>query len=222
MANPTVFPSFGEFITEMIVHGTPAPDKFVIAFHKHIFIFDDDYLYDELPKILQYIKENFPEYRIDLSLLNETLDIYEVFEVLVNSIQDIVCGKLKDDTLIIYQGKVDSRNSLLVYKIAQQFKIRYVYDEDVFYDETLIEPSILERFPDVGFHGTSSTYLTSILRTGLNQTGTNKNWDFVLDEEIEGRIYFTTKSMTALFHADRTSSKIVKSGVPIIIELLCG
>lgn len=220
MPNPTCFTTFREFITEMIVHGTISNNKFVIAFQKDIFIFNDDDLYDELPTILQQLKEYLPEYRIDISLTNDTLDIYEVFEILVDRVNDIVCAKLTNDTLIVYKGKIDNRNSLLIYKIVHQFKITYVYDEDVFYDETLIEPTILDRFPNVGFHGTSSTYLTSILRSVLNQSGTNKNWNFVLVKEIEGRIYFTTKSITALFHANRTTDKIVKSGVPIIIEFV--
>jgi hypothetical protein len=202
----------------LIVHGTFSDDKYVIAFNKDLFVFQEDDIHEVIMNVLQHIRMYFPEYRADISLVNKTLDVHQIFDILLNSIKDIVCAKISNDTLIAYKGKIDHRNSLLTYKIMKQFDLQYVYDEDVFYEEELIEPSILERFPSIGFHGTSSTYLTSILRTGLNQTDDKKNWPFVTVEEIKGKIYFTTHSITALFHANRTTKEIVKTGVPVIIE----
>jgi hypothetical protein len=217
-----------KLLKEMIVYGDQLPYRYVIAFKKWIFIFDMDDLFPTLKLIIEKLNEVFPTNNIkslnffafDIELYSK--DIKAVFYDLKQNVCDIFCGMLDDTAkhIIVYdQHPFDVYHSYLTEQIMRQLKLDG-YEVKMFLDNDykMVKGDDLKKFPDIGFHGTSSLYLSKILREGIIEGKATKNWPLSDKIDSSGIIFFTTHSIKALFHANRTSSKDGTSGIPIIIE----
>lgn len=211
-------------LSELFVYGDKSDQSYIVAFHKHIFLFKDTYdeknkaISDVLKKLDEVWQSNIAsqhnyfkseQYKFD--------DARTVIEKLQSLVKDIFIGKIleNEQTLYVYNfGDFDGQHSPYFRQILRQLKIDDVIEGGYIGDEGVkfITNSEIKSLPDIGYHGTSSKYLTSILKTGI-QKDKPSNWK---DVQHTKYIFFSTKTIKPLFHA-QTISKFQNS-IPIIIE----
>lgn len=209
-------PRMETMLSEMFVHGTFDDKKFVIAFRKDIFIFSEDERYSILPTVLE--KLSIFNSSIDLRLFDYSSDtIFDVFEDIKSIFKDVLCGQIINNYLVIYDYEHhDMYLSELGKRVFRQLKLEGFVIEEMFSDDyKMITKEEMNSFPDVGYHGTKLKYLMSILRFGLQQGKSVKNWEFMEEKDLSGLIFFSTKSISPLFHATRN---LDTTDIPIIIE----
>jgi hypothetical protein len=135
-----------------------------------------------------------------------------------------ILENINDELVIVPLAKFDIRSSNITHKIYNELGLHfldsiYEYDYDPLdeYDYLTIEE--YSNFPSIGFHGTSSKYLTSILRLGIRYNSGNTNWENVVKNDTHKHIiFFSTKSETPLFHANTLIKKQSDGSIPIIIK----
>jgi hypothetical protein len=140
-----------------------------------------------------------------------------VIEKLQSLVKDIFIGKILENgqSLYIYNfGDFDGEHSPYFQQILRQLDIDNVIEGGHIGDEGVkfITNSEIKSMPDIGFHGTSSKYLTSILRHGI-QKDRPSNWK---DVQHTKYIFFSTKTIKPLFHAMNIAKS--QNSKPIIIE----
>lgn len=219
-------------LNEMFVYGTKDVGKFIIATRKDIFIFDEDDFFDDvLESVLTKLKKDYlhiPDNLVNFDFTD--IDLYRVIEMLRQYVDDLFFGYIIDDTTIEiikfdcynYHSPISSE---ILNKISWQLKIdKWKYSDDFYDDEYQIvkDVKLKEKFPDIGYHGTSSKYLGSILRVGLRYDQSETNWENITQNENHRKtLFFSTSGINALFHANRAFSIHNKNGdytYPIIVE----
>jgi len=213
---------FNEFyFTEMLVVGQPANEKYVVAFDKFIWIFDNDMIN------LEYV-ENITD---RLGLSNREIDASDDAYTLIQSIQekrpDVLIGQIQKKSLYLYDNggsfKTDPKSSVLVKKVVNQLKLTSVIsDDDDNVSNKLTKKNIRGEIPNIGYHGTSSQYLSSILSVGLKsgESGSNYASAGVIHDDL---VFFATRIYEAMGHALHTTRIKNKSRIhsyPIIIEFV--
>ena len=221
------FPTFKQFIesqdflTEMIVDGKIEDQVYMVAFERYIFLFTPEEAISSFIKIIKALRKIFPrnsfidEISINYDSQYYSQNIEELLRELYREVRDCLAGKIENNILYVYgYVTLDFDHSLLFKKVLKQLDLTY-YDITNFHKDKMLSHSDIQDFPDIGFHGTSSKNLTGILKTGLDNDTSTSNWGNIKDI-TKGTVFFTTKSITSLFHATNTSK--LNDGIPIIIE----
>lgn len=173
----------GNYITEMIVHGNKKELGYIVSFRKDIYLFDDS----NLDKVSQDILSNL--FTVMPSLKDKFTNTkyfhgYEatdMFDELKSNIKDILCGIIENDIVYLFGSGVKHNpdSSELVMKITKQLKLKgWQYPDDINDDGYLFikDKDILAKLPNIGYHATSSKYLSSILSIGLRTDQSEANW----------------------------------------------
>jgi hypothetical protein len=208
-------------IKEMIVIGgiKPLDDKYVLAFDKWVWVFDE-----KDPKRFDYMKDIVDKLNLDDKkknrLTKDEPDIYDFITNIQEDVGDILAGQVQKKNLYLYDYgsfKQDPKSSILVKKVVSQLGLNSAsYMEDIDGNETKISKNKMKaEIPDIAFHGTSSRFLHSIMSKGLRANEEDSNYASV-DVYHPDLIFFATRIGEALHHATHTSE--VKGGIPIILE----
>lgn len=212
-----------QLLNEMIVYGDKVDDNYVVAFNKWIFLFNKKDAIDSFKVIIQKLQQVFPHN----SFINELGLIYdkqyyeknieELLKELHDEVKDTLVGFLHDDKLYVYGFvSLDIIHSVICKKVLKQLNMsQYAIDITNFEHVKTISDDELKTFPNIGFHGTSSSRLSSIIRKGI-QPGNLMNWSNIKNIDTSGLIFFSTNSIAPLFHSTHVSAIDVNS--PIIIE----
>lgn len=208
-------------LTELFVHGVKEDQSYIIAFHKHVFIFKDEDKNKTVPIILSTLssiwKDNpaiINKYFIDETYKRQSTKIF--LEHLQRIIPDIFVGKFLgfQQTLYIYNfGEFDSLHSPYIQQLLRQLDINDIIDNTIGMNGLrFISNEQIKSLPDIGYHGTTSKHLTSIIRHGI-RIGHENNHGKI---EHTSLIFFSTNTLNALKHAIRTSS--LRNSLPVVIE----
>jgi len=210
-------------LSELFVYGDKQDNSYIVAFRQHVFLFKDTYeeknttigkILSTLASIWKTNPTVTDDYFVQQHYKFDNSKI--VLEKLQSLVKDIFVGKIleNEQTLYIYNfGDYDGVHSPYVQQILRQLNIDNVIDETIGIDNVnFISKEDMKNFPDIGFHGTSSNHLTSILRHGILKNMTS-NYEKVIHTDY---IFFSTRTITAFKHAIRTAK--LKNSTPIVIE----
>ena len=216
--------NFNEFyftdLNEMIVVGNPQDQKYIVAANKWIWILEDE---PNEEVFLDILKKLGLDERDEFDNLVNNFDFEDTYTFITNlqeQFGDILVGQIQGKTLYLYNYgsfKSDPKSSILVKKVISQLKLNSAkYTEDIDSTETKVpKKKMTGNIPDIGYHGTSSTYLNAILSKGLKagEAGSNYAKQGIYHEDI---IFFVTRIGEAMHHSITTAEQ--KRGIPIILE----
>lgn len=209
-------------LNELLVVGEVENESYVVAFHKHVFIFksenSDEYIENIIDKLNLVWKNNAirnNSFFIKRKYVSVPLD--ETLKRMQSLVVDIFIGKIiaNENVLYVYNfGEFDGEHSPYFQQIQRQLNIWDVVTSGYIGDEGVkfITNNEIKSLPDIGFHGTSSKYLTSILRLGI-RIDQPSNWKEVQHVKY---IFFATRSIKSLLHAQRIST--FQNSTPIVVE----
>lgn len=175
---------------------------------------------------LKKIHRNIPNEYLD-ELYYTRYDIRTFYKELMQYANDILFGKFENDNISFFSSishlKYDKDFSNLMLKIKNQLHIDEWIDTDGY--NFIKDENALANFPNVGFHGTSSKYLTSIRRLGLRYDQSETNWkNITQNANHRNTIFFSSGKMNALFHANKVFAyhniESTLSYYPIIVEFI--
>lgn len=209
-------------LNELLVYGEKENESYVVAFERHVFIIKDENKKESIDDIISKLYPTWPDNPIKKDVfflaheyMKVSLDI--TLKKMQSLIKDIFIGKLLENSNTMYVlnfGDFDGEHSPYIQQILQTLKIKHVITGGYIGSEGVkfITNDEIKKLPDTGFHGTSSKYLTSILKFGI-ETDKPSNWKNIQHVKY---IFFSTKSIRSLFHAQRISK--FQNSTPIIIE----
>jgi hypothetical protein len=196
------------YLNEMIVIGKPQDKKYIVAFDKWIWIIDDESK-EELKDIAEKLKMDYNEE-----------NAYSFLQSVSENYGDVLVGQISGKNLYLMDYgsfKADPKSSILVKKVVNQLKLNSAsYIEDFDSTETKIsKKKMTAEIPNIGYHGTSSRYLSAIVSKGLKSGESDSNYarQGIHHPDL---VFFTTRIGEAMHHAQTTASQ--KGGVPIILE----
>ena len=211
-----------QLLTEMFVIGNEKDDYYVIAYRDKILQLSLS-IPQSSPEVISQLAEMFG---VTSEELNHISNIYGLSGLIAskNSKQmEILYGvydKSKNTLIILdlyFNMFKDPKESVLVKKVAHQLKIpkitlqsngEVIYDRDDLHNN---QPS------KIYYHGTSSSYLKSILNNGLDGSSINSGFNDKIKEQLNGNIFITSNFLYSLNHAVRTAKNT--KGLPVVIEL---
>lgn len=212
-----------EILKEMIVYGNKEDDKYVVAFNKWIFLFDMTESINYFKLIIQKLKEVFPRNSFinDIGLIHDVKyyseNIEELLKELHREVKDSLVGILNNDKLYVYGFvSLDFQHSILCKKVLHQLGMsEFSFDIEDFDNTKYLNTKDFESFPDIGYHGTSSSKLSNVLKNGI-RPGNLENWEELKHIDGSGLVFFSSKLKDPLYHSKKVSKK--NGSTPIIIE----
>lgn len=206
-------------LNEMIKVGTECDGNIVIGFDKWIYIFnpddDDKVLYETiLNNILSYFSPVDVIHKVSKKYI-DNMTLISLLKIIKEHAFDVFIGFINDNSLVVdTKFHHDPQSSVLLHKIMKQLDVKKLNTvEDLESYGTFDRTEFFKETPNVGFHGTTSDKLVSILKYGLVPS-TNLNWITTLKKPI---LFFSTRKLQPLYHAIRGYNRD-KSNLPIIIE----
>lgn len=207
------------YLNEMLVIGSKPKDQdYVIAFDKWIWVMND-----ETSNRIDIFKDIGQKIGMDeekIEKLTRNDDIYDFITNVQEDFGDVLAAQISGKNLHLYDYgsfKADPKSSILVKKVVQQLKLNSAtYIEDIDSTETkVLKKKMTAQIPDIGYHGTSSKYLSSIISKGLKAGESMTNY---ANQGIEHPdiVFFATRIGEAMHHATHTADE--KGGVAVIIE----
>jgi len=191
-------------IKELIVHGDRDDADHFVTHREDLWIFPEN---------------EFPQ---DMKLkLNLASDDFE--ELMDEERQDIIFGSIHGDSLYVYQvGPFirDPRSSVIIKKIVNQLNLSSVRYPVIDHEVQVDRDEILGKIPEVAYHGTSSEYLSKILKLGLKPGETYTNYPLLATTEpgfselMRNTVYFSTRFDEAEHHATYTTDKLNATNEP--------
>lgn len=211
-----------QLLAEMFVIGNEKDDYYVIAYRDKILQLSLS-IPQSSPDAISQLEEMFG---VPSEELNHISNIYGLSGLIAskNSKQlEILYGvynKSKNTLIILdlyFNMFKDPKESILVKKVAHQLKIPKITlqsNSEVIYDRDDLHNNQPSK---IYYHGTSSSYLKSILNNGLDGNSINSGFNDKIKEQLRGNIFITSNFLYSLNHAVRTA-KTTKS-LPVVIEL---
>lgn len=216
-----------KILNEMFIYGTKASNKYVIAFRSDIFLFDET---DKDKIVPEMMSKLFTSFRAVKSSFDNNINFFDdmeiipIFDEIQEFVVDVLCGYISDETLILYGDGLrgfSPPSSILVSKVVSHLELKKVDVSEYYYDNgynhIYKDTDLKMKIPDIGFHGTSSKYLVSILRLGIRYDQSEKNWHNIeYNKKHLDTIFLSTSTIAPLFHGTRLSNRT--DSHPVIIE----
>jgi hypothetical protein len=211
-----------QLLTEMFVIGNEKDDYYVIAYRDKIL-----QLNLSIPQSSQEVISQLEQmFGVSVEELNNIPSIYGLSGLISskgNKQLEILYGmydKSKNTLILLdlyYNMFKDPKESILVKKIAHQLKIPKIIlqsNNELIYDRDDLNN---KQPAKIYYHGTSSSYLKSILNNGLDSNTINSGFNDKIREQLKDNIFITSNFLYSLNHAVRTAKNT--KGFPVIIEL---
>jgi hypothetical protein len=208
---------FKKSLNELLVKGDKDADA-ICAYRQHLWVFDEfdipEDIANEMLSALDFKRKN---YKInDFDSLKDILDGEKKYDVLLGRINTKVGGMKELEIVPIHPSYTkDPESSLVVKKVVKALDIKTVSYMSIG-DEDFISSAkkITGELPRTVYHGTTTKYLSSILRNGLSPGLSKTNYDKVSHPDA---VFFTSRLEEAAGHAEHAVYK--NDGEPLILVM---
>lgn len=186
-------------LNEMIVSGIEKSGSTVIAFNKWIYILNPK---DNNKKLYKEILDNMLDLFSDLEERYpkgyfESMNLNTLINIIKKNVFDAFVGFIDGKNLIVdMKYQMDFKTSNLIFKVMKQLNLdNLVTPKDFENFETIEKKNISNSIPQIGYHGTTSDNLESILQYGLipksgSNWGKNSTNQFYFSLPIKSNRYF--------------------------------
>ncbi len=205
---------FNQTLKEIFVKGDRDADA-ICAYREHLWMFDEmDIPEDIQVEILDALNLDNISSVSDLDELKDILESKNKYDVLLGRIHTKIGGRSELEIIPVHPSFVkDPQSSLTVKKVVKALKIdkvSYSGLDDEYQDTPSREVS--GEIPTVVYHGTTTKYLGSILKSGLSPGVSKTNYESVSHQDA---VFFTSRLPEAAYHAEHAAMK--NDGEPLVL-----
>lgn len=220
--------SFRLFLNEMLVHRLSTTPNMVVAFRQHLWLLDgtldNDNVYKIINEIISTIQKEHPGH----PTIRRMDDLHSLYD-LVDYVPDTFVGEWNPKTRILWTGRSNQtsyQTSPLAKKVAQALGARSIQysalepgNQDD-YNAKVTKQQMKGDWPDIAFHGTTSSYIGNILSKGLKADESDSNWPKMVTHH--DKVFLTAKLEEAKHHAVGVASGYRNKdskGAPVVIAV---